>query len=92
MVGNLLDFVYWHFLDLLHVIVVIDIRIASVERSQVGGNSILRVIILHKVHVILQILWRVNSCSVLVDHKVLLPEHLVGLEFHFVLEIVADAA
>jgi hypothetical protein len=77
LVRNLLNFVHWHFLDLLHVIVVIDIRIASIERSQVGGNSILRVIILHKVHAILQILWRVNSCSVLVDHKVLLPEHLV---------------
>jgi len=49
LVGNLLDFVHWHFLDLLHVIVVIDVRIASVERSQVGGNSILWVIILHKV-------------------------------------------
>ena len=48
-VSYTLDFVYWNFLDLLHIIVVIDIGIASVERSQIGWKPILGVFKLHEI-------------------------------------------
>ena len=85
-----MDFVHGNLLDLLHVIVIIDVRIPSVEWGQVRGDPILRVIRFHKVDILHVVL--VDASGLLSYHKVFLPEDLAGGEPDLVLEFPADSA